>query len=90
MHNLGMCPAGPLYQTGGVLTGLWQRSDGIRPSTQKELLAHKMVLQNVVRREFHHPIRSLERYANNGNISWNQLTLVRPDRIAAVLPKCLP
>ena len=56
------------YQTGGVLTGLSQRSDDIQSSIRKEIRVLSMVLQIAVHEVFSRPLRGLERFASHNNI----------------------
>ena len=80
-----ICLERPFYQTGGVLTGLSQKSDDILSSIQNGLLAHQMVLQSAVHMKFSYVMRVLENSADNSNIPWNLHTIFHPGLTAKVL-----
>ena len=46
------------------------------------MLANEIFLQNALRKEFSCPIRGLDRFAENSNISWTQPNILssKPDR----------
>ena len=75
------------HQTGGVLTGLWQRSDDTQPFIRKGLLSLSMVLHIAFHMVFSHPTKSLVRSADSNNIPWNPPTIFRPSLIATPLAK---
>ena len=70
-HILGRFLVGLSYQSGGVLTGLWQKEDDtqIIDPTGTEGPPNGSPR---IRKVFSSAIRGLERFADNSNIPWNQ------------------